>query len=164
MGRALHSTAPSALCLASRASFRTWPCRLLTTATPLPHCAHPHPRQPRPPGPWLTEFTDLRESLNRSHEWGTEDLRALTLDLMGRIEATGRTHPVPALSARALARMEAEAALQRAIEEQQREEQGLQALGGGSGGGTEQEAAAAAPAAEDAAPAKQREEAVVAAV
>ena len=32
-----------------------------------------------PPGPWLTEFTDLRDQLNRSHEWDTERLRGLVL-------------------------------------------------------------------------------------
>lgn len=87
-------------------------------------------------GPWLTEFTDLREQLNKSHDgWDGEKLRALTLEVLGRIEATGRTHPVPAISARQLARMEAEAAKQRAIEEQAREEQGLAALHGGEGCG-----------------------------
>lgn len=55
--------------------------------------------------------------------------------MLERIEATGRTHPVPAISARQLARMEAEAARQRAIEEQAREEQGLAALQGGDGKG-----------------------------
>ncbi len=44
-----------------------------------------------PPGPWLTEFTDLREQLNRSHEWDTEKLRGLVMDMLGRIEATGRS-------------------------------------------------------------------------
>lgn len=85
-------------------------------------------------GPWLTEFTDLREDLNRSYNWSTDQLRALVHDAIGRIEATGRTHPVPALSARALARMEAEAAKQAAIEEQQREADALQRLEGGQDG------------------------------
>lgn len=43
------------------------------------------------PGPWLTEFTDLRDQLNRSHEWDTERLRALVMDMLERIEATGRS-------------------------------------------------------------------------
>lgn len=84
-------------------------------------------------GPWLTEFTDLRDQLNRSHEWDTERLRGLVMDMLERIEATGRTHPVPALSARALARMEAEARLQQAIAEQAREEAAVAALEGGGG-------------------------------
>ncbi|PSC69788.1 TRNA-dihydrouridine(16 17) synthase [NAD(P)(+)] [Micractinium conductrix] len=82
-------------------------------------------------GAWLTEFTDMREQLNRGQDWDTERLRDFALEALARIEATGRDHPVPALSARALARMEAEAGLARAIEEQQREEQGLAAIGGG---------------------------------
>jgi hypothetical protein len=94
--------------------------------------SHHHSFPPRA-GPWLTEFTDLREQLNRSHEWGTDQLRALAHDAIARIEATGRTHPVPALSARALARMEAEAAKHAAIEEQQREADALQRLEGGQG-------------------------------
>lgn len=78
------------------------------------------------------------------------------MEALARIEALApRTHPVPALSARALARMEAEAALQRAIEEQQREEQGLQALDPAAAA-----AAEAPPAADGAAPAKQQQEAV----
>ncbi|KAL4427937.1 hypothetical protein ABPG75_002026 [Micractinium tetrahymenae] len=85
-------------------------------------------------GAWLTEFTDIRERLNKSHDgWDGEKLRQLTLEVLERIEASGRTHPVPAISARQLARMEAEAAKQRAIEEQDREEAGLAALPGSGG-------------------------------
>lgn len=101
-----------------------------------------------PAGPWLTEFTDLREQLNRSHDWDTERLRDLAYEAIGRIEASGRTHPVPAISARQLARIEAETARQRAIEEQRREEQGLAMRGGeGEGGAGAESEGAAAPAA-----------------
>ena len=102
-------------------------------------CRHVTPASQRHPGaaaaagPWLTEFTDLREALNRSHDWGVEQLRGLAMEVLARIEVTGRTHPVPALSARALARMEAEAAKAAAIEEQQREAQALQQLAGEPG-------------------------------
>ncbi|KAI3428357.1 hypothetical protein D9Q98_006737 [Chlorella vulgaris] len=81
--------------------------------------------------PWLTEFTDLRDQLNHSHDWDTEQLRAVVFELLGRIEACGRTQPQPALSARALARMQAEAGLQAAIEEQKREEMALQQIDSG---------------------------------
>lgn len=81
-------------------------------------------------GSWLQEFTDLREDLNHGQDWDSERLRQFALEALARIEATGRTHPVPALSARALARMETEAGLQRAIEEQQREAQGLAQIQG----------------------------------
>lgn len=95
-------------------------------------------------GPWLTEFTDLREQLNHAQDWDMEQLRGLVFEVLARIEATGRTHPVPALSARALARMQAEAGKQAAIEEQQREQEALQRLGGGD---VEAQGAAAASAA-----------------
>lgn len=153
-------------------------------------------------GPWLSEFTDLRDQLNRSHEWDTERLRGLVMDMLERIEATGRSewlatggsqayaqygnaqprtngvlahallsrpaflaplahqpllvclnlchaaHPVPALSARALARMEAEARLQQAIAEQEREEAAVAALEQGSDGDAAANAQQAAAAAE----------------
>ena len=107
----------------------------------------PVPRPVRacaPAGPWLTEFTDLREQLNHAQDWDMEQLRGLVFEVLARIEATGRTHPVPALSARALARMQAEAGKQAAIEEQQREQEALQRLGGGD---VEAQGAAAASAA-----------------
>lgn len=85
-----------------------------------------------------------------SHEWSTEQLRAMTLDVLARIEATGRTTPVPALSARALARMEAAAALERAIEEQDREADALQQLFVGVEAAAAAEQAAEAAAAQDA--------------
>ena len=63
-----------------------------------------------PAGPWLTEFTDLREILNKGHdeegqaakghEMSLEALRQLTYEVHDRIMATGRTYPVPQLSAR----------------------------------------------------------------
>ncbi|KAK9820363.1 hypothetical protein WJX72_009479 [[Myrmecia] bisecta] len=55
-------------------------------------------------------------------------LRSITHELAARVEANGRSHPIPKLSARAIARLEAEAARQAAIAEQQREESGMQQL------------------------------------
>lgn len=172
-------------------------------AHPAPLSPPPPPPSPSPPpGPWLSEFTDLRDQLNRSHEWDTERLRGLVMDMLERIEATGRSewlatggsqayaqygnaqprtngvlahallsrpaflaplahqpllvclnlchaaHPVPALSARALARMEAEARLQQAIAEQEREEAAVAALEQGSDGDAAANAQQAAAAAE----------------
>jgi hypothetical protein len=109
----------------------------------------PHPvlcyclSAPSAAGPWLTEFTDLRDQINLGGaEWDTERLRQLIMEMLGRIEACGRTYPVPVLSARALARMEAEAGREAAIAEQQREEEAIQLI--------EAAAAAVAAAAADA--------------
>jgi len=52
-------------------------------------------------GPWLTEFVDLRDALNRG--FGVVDvpsLRNMTLELIERAKATGRNYPVPVLSAK----------------------------------------------------------------
>lgn len=52
-------------------------------------------------GPWLTEFVDLREALNKGYDVvDVPTVRALTLELMQRAKATGRDYPVPVLSAR----------------------------------------------------------------
>lgn len=142
----------------------TLTCRLsCQPRRPLMHLP-PTPSLVLPPGAWLTEFTDIREQLNRSFDWGTDQLREMTLEVLGRIEATGRTYPVPALSARALARMEAEAALQRAIEEQAREEGALQQLGGDPAAAAAAEGGAAAEGAASEAPAAQQQHAAAAGV
>ena len=89
-------------------------------------------------GPWLAEFTDLREALNNTHRADADgglmtlaDVRAICLDARARIQhihATegGRRAPIPKLSERALKREEEERAKQAAIEAQQHEEQGEQ--------------------------------------
>lgn len=81
-------------------------------------------------GPWLTEFIDLREELNRGNNVkDVPTLRSFTQELIERIDATGRSYPIPKLSAKKLAAMEAESALESAIAEQVREEQALKSLG-----------------------------------
>lgn len=79
-------------------------------------------------GPWLAEHADLREQLNRGEGMDGEGLRELVNELLDRIEDCGRDHPVPKLSAKKLAAMEAEAARAAAIAEQEREERGLRDL------------------------------------
>jgi tRNA-dihydrouridine synthase 1 len=81
-------------------------------------------------GPWLAEYIDLRERLNKGHDMDNAALREMTLEVMRRADASGRDHPVPALSERQLAAMEAEAGLAAAIEEQEREAKALGALEG----------------------------------
>ena len=78
-------------------------------------------------GPWLSEFTDLRDALN---ERGlTPDLLAsIATDAVARIEAivaSGRTHPVAVLSERARLRLEKEEAVAAAVAEAAREEEAL---------------------------------------
>ena len=53
-----------------------------------------------PPGPWLSEHVDLREQLNRGPDMGMDALRALTLEIITRVEACGRDHPIPHISAK----------------------------------------------------------------
>lgn len=48
---------------------------------------------------------------------------------MDAAQASGRDHPVPVLSERALARLKKEAALAGAVAEQEREAAGLEAIG-----------------------------------
>ena len=84
-------------------------------------------------GPWLTEFIDLREELNRGLpgvEVTTEGLRDLTLRVIKKIESTGRDYPIPQISAKKLARMEAEAAKEATIAEQEKEEKAVEELEG----------------------------------
>ncbi|KAJ9528481.1 hypothetical protein QJQ45_020542 [Haematococcus lacustris] len=92
-------------------------------------------------GGWLAEYTELRERLNR----GSRDIQVreaadqagacleLVRELRELIAASGRTAPVPAISARALERMAREEARLAAIAEQDREEAGLQALSAAPG-------------------------------
>lgn len=87
-------------------------------------------------GPWLSEFVDLREVLNRGD--GTprsatvEHLRELAMEVVARIQGIeareGRTHPIPQITARKLAAMEREAAKAAAIAEQEREAAALARL------------------------------------
>ncbi|KAK9859393.1 hypothetical protein WJX84_003115 [Apatococcus fuscideae] len=78
-------------------------------------------------GDWLTEFTDLRDSMN---DYGLDEarLKAIAGEMRQRILGLDRTYPIPKLSARQLARLEAEESKQAAQEEQQRETDALQEL------------------------------------
>lgn len=78
-------------------------------------------------GSWLSEFIDMREELRCSVR-DIPALREFTGRLIKKIEATGRDHPIPAVSQRRLKAMEAEAAKQAAIQAQEEEEQALAAL------------------------------------
>jgi hypothetical protein len=81
-------------------------------------------------------------------DFTTQGLRELTLEVVRRVEALeaeqGRDHPVPSLHPRKLAALEAQAALEAAIAEQQREEEGLRQLGGEGGAAPDAAAALAA--------------------
>lgn len=61
-------------------------------------------------GPWLQEFTDLRDKIN-TLKLEFSMIREVIAELDVRIPQTGRTYPIPKISERALARMEREAAL-----------------------------------------------------
>ena len=61
-------------------------------------------------GPWLQEFTDLRDKIN-AFKLDIETIRSVVAELDIRIPKTGRNHPIPKISERALARMEREAAM-----------------------------------------------------
>lgn len=91
-------------------------------------------------GPWLTEFVDLRDELNIGKSvMDPPSLRTFTEEVIKRIEATGRDYPIPQISSKKLAKMEAEAAREAAIAEQQREEQAMEELqlaGAGASGQT----------------------------
>jgi len=98
-------------------------------------------------GPWLAEFTDLRDALNncsKEKPLTLAGVAAICDAARARIAeacAQGRRAPLPRKGERAVAREAAEAAKAAAIAEQAREEQALQALrGGGGGGGCEAEA------------------------
>lgn len=86
-------------------------------------------------GPWLSEFTDLRDELNntsRREDSGAsspitlDDVRAICVEAQTRIRSIhqecGRRMPVPKLSARAIQREEEAAAKAAAIAAQQAEE------------------------------------------
>ncbi|GAX81381.1 hypothetical protein CEUSTIGMA_g8812.t1 [Chlamydomonas eustigma] len=79
-------------------------------------------------GPWLSEHHDLRDKVNCGglSLQGLIDEVVKVLDV--RIKESGRTYPVPKLSERALKRLEKEAAIKAAIEEQKREEEAVAAL------------------------------------
>ena len=52
-------------------------------------------------GPWLTEFIDLREELNRgANVRDVPSLQSFTYELLERVKTTGRSHPIPQLSAK----------------------------------------------------------------
>lgn len=61
-------------------------------------------------GPWLQEFTDLRDKVN-TLKLTFSIIQEVVAELDVRIPQTGRNYPVPKMSERALARMEREAAL-----------------------------------------------------
>ena len=79
-------------------------------------------------GPWLAEFTDLRDWLNTTKydQLTHENLVKWAKELKGRVRLAmkkeGRARPIPKKSERALAREAAEAAKAAAIAEQEREE------------------------------------------
>lgn len=79
-------------------------------------------------GPWLSEFTDLRDWLNKETyaNMTADALRKWTLELSGRINhvraTEGRLRPIPRKSERALAREAAAEGLAASIAEQEREE------------------------------------------
>ena len=93
---------------------------ICNTLTPLTvSCCHA--------GDWLTEFTDLRDSMN---DYGLDEarLKVIAGEMRQRILGLDRTHPIPKLSARQLARLEAEESKRAAQEGQQREADALQEL------------------------------------
>ncbi len=88
-------------------------------------------------GPWMAEFTDLRDRLNNTAHGAAAlslaDVASICADARDRIAhacANGRRAPVPKKGERALAREAAEAAKAAAIEEQAREEAAVAALPG----------------------------------
>lgn len=75
----------------------------------------------------MSEFTDMRERL-RCNVRDNESLKAFTKELVEMIRETGRDMPIPRLSKRQLAAMEAEAAKAAAIAEQEREANAIAVL------------------------------------
>lgn len=71
-------------------------------------------------GPWLQEYTDIRDRLNEHFD--LDKLHDLTTELQKKIEDSKRTVPIPKLSDRALLRLEKEKVKRQRIEEQIREE------------------------------------------
>ena len=87
-------------------------------------------------GPWLSEFTDLRDMLNQGpHTLAVaRQVCAAAHERLREIEAReGRREPVPAKGERQLAREAAEAARAEAIAEAAREAAALEALRGNDG-------------------------------
>jgi hypothetical protein len=83
-------------------------------------------------GSWLSEFTDLRDMLNKQDKsFCAQNVREIAEDVIRRIETLGRDYPIPKLSERALARLEREAAVAAAIAEQKREEAALEGMAEG---------------------------------
>ncbi|KAL3146164.1 tRNA-dihydrouridine(16/17) synthase [NAD(P)(+)]-like protein [Trebouxia sp. C0010 RCD-2024] len=78
-------------------------------------------------GPWLQEFTDLRDKIN-TLKLEFSMIREVIAELDVRIPQTGRDYPIPKISERALARMEREAALAGAVAEQNRQDTALASL------------------------------------
>mmetsp|Transcript_3733 Transcript_3733/g.4995 ORF Transcript_3733/g.4995 Transcript_3733/m.4995 type:complete len:161 (-) Transcript_3733:188-670(-) len=79
-------------------------------------------------GNWFKEHWDLRDIVNQDTSLDLEKTRAVALELRRRILACGRDHPVPRITLRAQARLNAEARLAEAVAEQQREADHLQNL------------------------------------
>lgn len=75
----------------------------------------------------MSEFTDLRDGMN---DYGLDEarLKAIAGEMRQRILSLDRTYPVPKLTARQLARLEAEESKRAAQEGQQRETDALQEL------------------------------------
>lgn len=78
-------------------------------------------------GPWLAEYTEVRDQIN-SQPMTAAEMCALLERLRDQVRESGREAPVPRISARKLAAMEKEAAMKAAIEEQEREAAALSAL------------------------------------
>jgi tRNA-dihydrouridine synthase 1 len=104
---------------------REYAALVLTYPTP-PRMVRGHAH--RLMGPWLAEFTDLRDALNQ-HDLGGADLDRIAAECVSRIRACGRSTPIPALSPRALARLAREEAVAAAVAEAAREEEALASIG-----------------------------------
>ena len=133
----------------------TWPATLALEYCDLAEAYGAVPRMVRGHvhkllGPWLSEFTDLRDMLNQgAHSLAVaRQVCAAAAERLKEIEAReGRRDPVPAKGDRQLAREAAEAARAEAIAEAAREADALEALRANDGcAGAECEAQAPAEA------------------
>jgi len=79
-------------------------------------------------GPWLSEYTDLRDELNIGKDVDLDRAVEMCNEIMTRAEESGRDYPIPQISARKLAKMEEEAAKKAAIEEQERQADALKEI------------------------------------
>ena len=82
-------------------------------------------------GPWLAEFTDLRDGLSQ-HDLDGPALEKIASACVARVRAlqlSGRATPIPALSPRALARLAQEEAVAAAVAAAAREEAALASIG-----------------------------------